>query len=132
MHEMSIVEALLDAIQRESRAYPAATVRSARVRVGQLRLIVPETMQFCFAAATRDTPLAGCRLELEVVQSTTPDLRTRKGGYIEADPVTLKTSKRGVFAAGDIVTGAATVILAMGAGRTAAKAIDEYLRTGAW
>jgi len=67
-----------------------------------------------------------------LVQSTTPDLRTRKGGYIEADPVTLKTSKRGVFAAGDIVTGAATVILAMGAGRTAAKAIDEYLRTGAW
>jgi glutamate synthase (NADPH/NADH) small chain len=45
------------------------------------------------------------------VQSTTPDLKTRKGGYIEADPETLKTSKVGVFGAGDIVTGAATVIL---------------------
>jgi glutamate synthase (NADPH/NADH) small chain len=67
-----------------------------------------------------------------LVQSTTPDLKTRKGGYIEADPVTLKTSKRGVFGAGDIVTGAATVILAMGAGRKAAAAIDEYLRTGVW
>jgi len=67
-----------------------------------------------------------------LVQSTTPDLKTRKGGYIEANPDTLKTSKQGVFAAGDIVTGAATVILAMGAGRKAAKAIDEYLRTGSW
>jgi glutamate synthase (NADPH/NADH) small chain len=67
-----------------------------------------------------------------LVQSTTPDLKTRKGGYIECDPETLKTSKAGVFGAGDIVTGAATVILAMGAGRKAAAAIDEYLRTGAW
>ncbi|HUJ72771.1 MAG TPA: FAD-dependent oxidoreductase, partial [Verrucomicrobiae bacterium] len=67
-----------------------------------------------------------------LVQSTTSDLKTRKGGYIECDPETLKTSKKGVFGAGDIVTGAATVILAMGAGRKAAKAIDEYLRTGVW
>ena len=39
----------------------------------------------------------------------------------------MKTSKEGVFAGGDVVTGAATVILAMGAGKTAAKAMDEYL-----
>ena len=44
----------------------------------------------------------------------------------------MRTSKRGVFAGGDIVTGGATVILAMGAGRKAAKAMDEYLRTGCW
>jgi glutamate synthase (NADPH/NADH) small chain len=67
-----------------------------------------------------------------LVQSSTPDLKTRKGGYIETNPDTLKTSKQGVFAAGDIVTGGATVILAMGAGRKAAKAIDEYLKTGSW
>jgi glutamate synthase (NADPH/NADH) small chain len=67
-----------------------------------------------------------------LVQSTTPDLKTTSQGYIIADPETLKTSKRGVFAGGDIVTGGATVILAMGAGRTAAKAIDAYLRTGQW
>ncbi len=67
-----------------------------------------------------------------LVQSTTPDLKTRKWGYIEADPDTLRTSKRGVFAGGDIVTGGATVILAMGAGRRAARSIDEYLRAGAW
>ena len=56
-----------------------------------------------------------------LVQSTTPDLATNKKGYIAvADPETLRTSKQGVFAGGDIVTGAATVILAMGAGRKAA------------
>jgi len=43
---------------------------------------------------------------------------------------TMKTTKEGVFAGGDIVTGGATVILAMGAGRKAAKAIDEYLSNG--
>jgi len=67
-----------------------------------------------------------------LVQSTTPDLAVSRRGYIEADPDTLRTSKRGVFAGGDIVTGSATVILAMGAGRRAARAIDEYLQTGTW
>jgi len=67
-----------------------------------------------------------------LIQSTTPDLATNKWGYIEADETTLRTSKKGVFAGGDIVTGAATVILAMGAGRTAAASIHEYLSTGAW
>ncbi len=62
-----------------------------------------------------------------LVQSTTPDLQTNRRGYIAADPETLQTSKRGVFAAGDIVTGSATVILAMAAGRKAARAINEYL-----
>jgi glutamate synthase (NADPH) small chain len=67
-----------------------------------------------------------------LVQSTTPDLKTTKKNYIEADPETLKTSKHGVFAGGDIVTGGATVILAMGAGRKAARAIDGFLATGIW
>jgi glutamate synthase (NADPH/NADH) small chain len=67
-----------------------------------------------------------------LIQSTTPDLATNKWNYIMADPVTMRTSKRGVFAGGDIVTGSATVILAMGAGRKAAKAMDEYLTTGQW
>lgn len=67
-----------------------------------------------------------------LVQSTTPDLQTDRKGYIAADPETLRTSKIGVFAGGDIVTGSATVILAMAAGRKAAKSIDDYLRTGHW
>ncbi len=67
-----------------------------------------------------------------LVQSTTPDLKTNRKGYIAADPETLRTSKKGVFAGGDIVTGAATVILAMGAGRKAAASMIEYLNTGEW
>ncbi|HEU4888440.1 MAG TPA: FAD-dependent oxidoreductase, partial [Thermoanaerobaculia bacterium] len=62
-----------------------------------------------------------------LIQSTTPDLKTTRKNYIQADPETLQTSKKGVFAGGDIVTGGATVILAMGAGRRAARAIDAYL-----
>jgi len=67
-----------------------------------------------------------------LIQSTTPDLETNRKGYIVADGDGLKTSKRGVFAGGDIVTGTATVILAMGAGRKAAASIHEYLDTGVW
>jgi glutamate synthase (NADPH/NADH) small chain len=63
-----------------------------------------------------------------LVPATTPGLNTNKRGNIVADEETGKTSKEGVFAGGDIVTGAATVILAMGAGKKAAVAIDEYVR----
>jgi glutamate synthase (NADPH/NADH) small chain len=67
-----------------------------------------------------------------LLTSTTPDLALTKWGNIIADLETCKTNKKGVFAGGDIVTGAATVILAMGAGKKAAKAIDDYLRDGNW
>jgi glutamate synthase (NADPH/NADH) small chain len=53
-----------------------------------------------------------------------------KWGYISADPETGKTTKKGVWAGGDIVTGSATVILAMGAGRKAADSIHNYLTWG--
>lgn len=62
-----------------------------------------------------------------ILQKTTPDLEFNKWGNIQVDEETMRTSKEGVYAGGDIVTGGATVILAMGAGRTAAAAIDEYL-----
>jgi glutamate synthase (NADPH/NADH) small chain len=89
----------------------------------------------------RPVPIAGSEYEIPlavaviaigttanpIVQSTTPGLATTKKGYIQADDATQKTSRKGVFAGGDIVTGGATVILAMGAGRRAAKSIDEYL-----
>ncbi len=63
-----------------------------------------------------------------LVQLTTPDLETNKWGNIVADDDG-RTSKEGVFAGGDIVSGAATVILAMGAGKKAAAAIHEYLQS---
>lgn len=90
----------------------------------------------------RPVPIEGSEFDLPVdtvivaigqgpnplVQSTTPDMQTNKKGNIIADEETGATTKDGVFAGGDIVTGAATVILAMGAGKKAAHAIDEYLR----
>jgi len=63
-----------------------------------------------------------------LVPSTTEGLATTKRGNIVADEETGQTSLEGVFAGGDIVTGAATVILAMGAGKKAAQAIDAYLK----
>jgi glutamate synthase (NADPH/NADH) small chain len=90
----------------------------------------------------RPVPLEGSEFRIEVdvvvmaigqgpnplVPATTEGLKTTKWGNIIADEATGQTSLPGVFAGGDIVTGAATVILAMGAGRKAARAIDAYLR----
>ncbi|HEY3359958.1 MAG TPA: NADPH-dependent glutamate synthase [Polyangia bacterium] len=94
----------------------------------------------------RPVPIKGDEFDLEIdmavcaigngpnplVPSETPQLKTRRGGNIVAEKGTCRTSMKGVFAGGDIVLGAATVILAMGAGRAAAKAIDDYLKSGAW
>jgi glutamate synthase (NADPH/NADH) small chain len=62
-----------------------------------------------------------------IIRQTTPGLECNDWGYIEADSETGATSREGVYAGGDIVTGAATVIAAMGAGKGAARAIHEYL-----
>ncbi len=65
-----------------------------------------------------------------LIRTTTPGLDTNKHGCIIVESEdTGKTSRDGVFAGGDAVTGAATVILAMGAGKGAAKAIDEYIKS---
>ncbi len=76
-----------------------------------------------YALGTRANP---------IIAQTTPGLETRWGGHIVADEETQATNLPGVFAGGDIVSGGATVILAMGAGRRAAAGILEYLRTRDW
>ena len=93
---------------------------------GRRRPIVKENSEFeievdcvLMALGTSPNPL---------IKSTTNGLETEKWGGIIADQ-NGQTSKKGVFAGGDAVTGAATVILAMGAGKTAAKAIDEYIKS---
>ena len=63
-----------------------------------------------------------------LIPSTTPDINVSKWGTIVTDETTGRTSKKFVYAGGDIVTGAATVILAMGAGKIAAKSIIEDLQ----
>ena len=62
-----------------------------------------------------------------LLHKTTDGLMTNKHGCLVVDE-NLMTTRKGVFAGGDAVTGAATVILAMGAGKTAAKSIDSFLR----
>jgi len=64
-----------------------------------------------------------------IVPSTTPDMKTSRGGTIVADEKTGRTTKNRVWAGGDIVTGTATVISAMGAGQAAARDIDAHLRS---
>jgi len=94
----------------------------------------------------RPIPISGSEFDIEtdlvvmaigngsnpLLFKSTPDLKINRRGNIIVEPGTGRTSKRGVFAGGDIVTGGATVILAMGAGREAAQAIDTYLQNGDW
>lgn len=63
-----------------------------------------------------------------LIRSTTEGLEANRRGCLVADEATMQTTREGVYAGGDAVTGAATVILAMGAGKTAAASIDEYLK----
>jgi glutamate synthase (NADPH) small chain len=65
-----------------------------------------------------------------LIARTTPDLETHRNGCVKADENNGATSRKGVFAAGDAITGSASVILAMGTARKAARAIDEYIRSG--
>ena len=92
----------------------------------------------------RPVPIEGSKFKLEcdlaviavgaganpLLTQATEDLELNKWGYIVADPETGKTTKKGVWAGGDIVTGSATVILAMGAGRIASDSMHKYLSLG--
>jgi glutamate synthase (NADPH/NADH) small chain len=101
---------------------PDASGRRRPVAVKGSEFVLPASVAI-IGVGTTANPL---------IQSTTPDLATNKRNYIVADDTSMRTSKRGVFAGGDIVTGGATVILAMGAGRKAAASIHEYLTSGDW
>lgn len=90
----------------------------------------------------RPVPVEGSEMELDMdcvimalgtspnplIKATTQGLETQRWGGIIADEATGQTSREGVFAGGDAVTGAATVILAMGAGKNAAAAMDAYIK----
>ena len=110
--------------------------------VKELRCIKMELGEPDESGRRRPVPIEGSEFNLPVdtviiaigtganpiIGTTTPGMDTNKKGYIVANAETGATTKPGVFAGGDIVTGAATVILAMGAGKKAAKAIDESLQ----
>ena len=101
---------------------PDASGRRSPIEIKGSEFVLPASVVI-IGVGTTANPL---------IQSTTSDLKTTARNYIVADPQTTRTSKRGVFAGGDIVTGGATVILAMGAGRKAAASIHEYLTTSKW
>lgn len=111
------------------------------VRLQRMRLGEPDDK-----GRGRPQPISGDIFELPIdvaivaigndpnplLSRTDPELELTSRGTLVADPATGRTVKKGVFGGGDIVTGGATVIEAMGAGRRAAASIGEYLRTGDW
>ncbi len=109
-------------VQRMELGEPDASGRRRPVPVpGSERTLEADTV--IIAVGNQPNPL---------IAKTTPAIRTTRWGGIVVDPVTQRTSMKGVFAGGDVVLGAATVILAMGEGRRAAKAIAAYLEDGDW
>lgn len=106
------------------------------VRCQQMELSEPDE-----SGRARPVPVEGSEYDIEadcvimsigtspnpLIKSTTAGLEVNRRGGIIVNEETGATTKAGVYAGGDAVTGAATVILAMGAGKTAAKAIDEYI-----
>jgi len=119
---------------------PTAVLGDEKSSVTGIRCVEMELGEPDASGRRRPVVKEGSEFELEVdcvimalgtspnplIKSTTKGLETEKWGGIIADANGL-TSREGVYAGGDAVTGAATVILAMGAGKTAAAAIDEYV-----
>ena len=120
---------------------PVEMIGNEKGRIKAMKCIKMELGEPDSSGRRRPVPIEGSEYILDVdiaviaigngsnplVQKTTPEIQVNKWGNIIVDNDTMRTTKKGVFAGGDIVTGGATVILAMGAGRTAAKAIDKYL-----
>ncbi len=116
-------------------------------RVRQVECIRMELGEPDASGRRRPVPIEGSEYTIDVdtvvvaigngpnplVPKTTKGLEVDpRRGTIKTNLETMRTSRRGVFAGGDIAVGAATVILAMGHGRKAARSIDHFLRTGVW
>jgi glutamate synthase (NADPH/NADH) small chain len=121
---------------------PTRVLGDARHRVTGMECIQMELGEPDESGRRRPVPKKGSEFIMELdtvivaignkpnplVPRTTPELKVTKWGTVVTDPQTMQTSIPGVFAGGDIVSGAATVILAMGQGRIAANAMNAYLR----
>ncbi|MBI3091769.1 MAG: NADPH-dependent glutamate synthase [Candidatus Tectomicrobia bacterium] len=103
--------------QRMELGQPDESGRRRPVPVADSNYVVPAQVAI-FALGFNVNP---------IIAETSPDIITTKEGIIKVDTKTGQTSKPGVFAGGDIITGGATVILAMGQGKIAARSIQEYL-----
>ena len=121
---------------------PTKILGDDKGRVRAMECIKMELGEPDASGRRRPVEVPGSEFELEVdavimslgtspnplIRSTTPGLDTNKKGCLIADEETMATTREGVYAGGDAVTGAATVILAMGAGKKAAAAMDKYLK----
>ncbi|TET44474.1 NADPH-dependent glutamate synthase [candidate division TA06 bacterium] len=135
-----------EGIQFNFLVNPVRIIGDEKGWVKQMECIRMELGEPDESGRRRPIPIEGSEFKLDVdivvvaigqspnplIPQSTPGLEVGKWGNVVADEETGKTSMKGVFAGGDIVTGEATVILAMGAGRKAAEAMDEYLRTKKW
>ena len=132
-----------EGIRFELLTNPVEILTDDQNNVRGIRCIRMELGEPDASGRRRPVPVEGSEFEIEtdavimalgtspnpLIASTTRGLDTNKWKCIVADEVDGKTTKEGVYAGGDAVTGAATVILAMGAGKAAAKGIDEYIRS---
>ena len=152
-----IEHALQEGVLFETLVSPLELIGDDEGRLVGVRLQRMELSDEDADGRRRPVPVAGSETTEEIavaivaignspnplIGKTTPDIEQGRGGTLVTDAETGRTTKRGVFAGahrqddrgstgGDVAAGGATVILAMGAGRRAARAIDEYLATGAW
>lgn len=137
-----IENAIEEGIQMEFLVNPIRIIDDSQGWVKGLECLRMELGECDESGRCRPVPIKGSEFVLEVEQviiaigtaanplisATTLDLKVNKWGYIEVAEFTGQTSKEGVFAGGDIVTGSATVISAMGAARKSAVAIEAYLK----
>ncbi len=135
-----------EGVQFKLLATPVAIHGDEKGRVKELECIQNQLGEPDASGRRRPVPIEGSNFRIPadtviiaigqspspLIPKTTPDLKTGEDGVVVIDNETGKTSKKGVFAGGDVATGGATVIVAMGQGKKAAKAIDEYLKTGQW
>lgn len=122
---------------------PKRFIGDERNRVKQIELIRMELGEPDDSGRRRPVPIEGSEFLLDVdtvviaigqspnpiIQQTTEGLETTRWNTLVVDEDTMKTSLEGVYAGGDVVSGAATVISAMGAGKKAANAIHEYIKS---
>lgn len=83
MHELSIVESVVDAVTETAGKYPGATVKSVKLRVGVLSAVVKESLEFCWELATVGTPLAGAALVVNTVPIVVHCAACRRDSGIE-------------------------------------------------
>lgn len=131
-----------EGVQFKLLTNPTRVLGDARHRVTGMECIQMELGEPDESGRRRPVPKKGSEFVMELdtvivaignkpnplVPRTTPELKVTKWGTVVTEPQSMQTSIPGVFAGGDIVSGAATVILAMGQGRLAARAMDAYLR----